>query len=166
MNKNSENNKNYFDPKEYNSLIVGAEEKKASAKNKASLIALLTDSHNRDVREDVLKLIKKEPRSLEFLIDAIEDKKLKKYRIELISACWESGIDCRNKLLYFVQLATSSDYLCCIEAFSVVDGMDMPLDQKELQKSIEHLNTYLSSSSDEKTTLLKELGLLLESYKE
>jgi len=166
MDKTSDNNKDYFDPKHYNSIIIGEEEKKASAKNKASLVALLTDAHNRDVREDVLKLIKNEPRALEFLVDAIEDKKLSKYKVEFLSACWESGIDCRSRLFYFVQLALNSDYLSCIEAFSVVDGMDMPLDQQELQKSIDHLQSGIKGMADEKAKLLKELGLLLESYKE
>jgi hypothetical protein len=168
MDKDSDINKNYFDPKEYSSLIIGAEEKKASAKSKANLIALLTDAHERDVRDDVLKLIKKEPHALGFLIDAIEDKKLDKYKANLISACWESGIDCRSKLAYFVDLATRSSYLCCIEAFSVVDGIELPVDQNELDKSILLLNKYMIGQDplNDKSKLLKQLGGVLESLKE
>lgn len=163
MDTNSDNNKNLFDPKNYKTVIVGQEKENKSTSN---VISLLINAENTDEREDALKAIKKEPTALELLMNAINDKKLAKHKNELIAACWESGIDCRTQLNYFVNLAINEDYLCCIEATSVIDGMDPPLNQDELSRSAKQLDTAIQKTSSDKKELLRQLSEILTSYKQ
>lgn len=161
MNTNADNNKDFFDPKKYKTLIVG---QKNESKGTTDIISLLINSENAEEREDALRLIKKEPTALELLMNAIDDKNLSDHKTQLIAACWESGIDCRTQLNYFVNLAINEDYLGCIEASSVIDAMDPPLNQDELSRSAKQLHEAIKKASAEKKELLKQLAEILSSY--
>jgi hypothetical protein len=166
MDAKDDNNKKFFDTKQYKTVVVGQEgENKANSKSKNNLIALLCDVENKDAREQALKAIKKEPVALELLISAIDDKKLADSKAELISACWESGIDCRPKLNYFVNLAINENYMCCIEALSVILGMDAPVNQDELNKSSKELSSAVQKEKTNKKDLLKQISEILVTLK-
>ncbi|MBI2271313.1 MAG: hypothetical protein HYU69_13300 [Bacteroidetes bacterium] len=162
MDTTADNNKDFFDPQKYKTLIVGQEK---GNKSTSDIISLLINSGNAEEREDALRSIKKEPAALELLINAINDKNLSDYKTQLIAACWESGIDCRTQLNYFVNLAINEDYLSCIEATSVIDGMDPPLNQDELSKSAKQLHEAIIKAGTDKKKLLEQLAEILTTYK-
>lgn len=158
MNSDSENTKKYFNPDQYNTVIVNQESKKNSREqNKEQLIELLTKTENKDTREDALKRIKQMPNALETLIKFIDKYKSSDQKIPLIAACWESGIDCSPRFSYFINLAIKEDYLCCIEALSVIDGIEQPVNEKELNDCIELLNSAIEKEKSNKKELLKQL---------
>lgn len=165
MDKNADINKNFFDPENYTTLIVGQGANEVNVTNQNNLVDLLTNPDNKSDRDDALRLLKAKPGALDLLIDTINNKKYLNYKTQLIAACWESGIDCRSQLTYFVNLAIQDDYLNCIEATSVIDGMDPPLNEVELNNCIALLNKSIELEMTNKKELLIQLAKILFSYK-
>lgn len=163
MDQNSDNNKQFFDPKNFKTIIVGIGNKNSDS---TDLIHQLIDTGHKGTHEEALRRIKKESNALELLVSAIKEKEFEENRNALIAACWESGIDCRPELQFFVDLAIKENYLCCIEATSVIDGMDMPVDQDQLKRAISGLHLALKKPVNDKSELLKQLDALLHSFVE
>ncbi len=102
-----------------------------------NFIALLTDSSNREVKEDVLAVLRT-AKAQQFLVDLLGMKEYKTKQKELVAACWESGLDFSAHLDIFSALictpAISNEVL--LEAITVVEEMQGPFDPT-MQKNAE-----------------------------
>ncbi len=164
MGKNTNNDKDFFDPTNYKTIIVGVDKTDETTKtDNMDTIELL--AANEENREDALRAIKKLPNALELLIAAIDKSKNEDKKVNLIAACWESGIDCRPQLIYFTNLAIKENYLSCIEVLSVIIGMEAPVEEADLQKSIKLLQAAIKKATKEKVELLKQIVDSLTSLK-
>ncbi|MGZ3864734.1 MAG: hypothetical protein ACXVPN_10075 [Bacteroidia bacterium] len=114
-----------FDETQYNTLnIDGGNENPAPGKSKkntnvvAELIAVLTSKTTGD-KDTALALLKKE-NSVALLVDAIKDSKDPDEKALLVAACWETGMDFRAHLDYFVELSLEKNPLISMEAITVI----------------------------------------------
>jgi len=164
MDKNANNDKIFFDPTNYKTIIVKVDKTDETTKtDKMDIIETLAT--NEENRENALRAVKKLPNALELLTTAIDKSKNEDEKINLIAACWESGIDCRPQLNYFTNLAIKENYLSCIEVLSVIIGMEAPVEEADLQKSIKLLQVAIKKTTKEKVELLKQVVDSLTSLK-
>ena len=159
--------KKYFNSKEYTTAIIGlgvednmppVNESKIS-----TLISLLTDPANKDVREEALITLKKE-KGGELLLAAIASPKANAHRHLLVAACWESEINFSNYLPFFVLLATDENYLIALEATTVIENMEGPFESTHITEGIKRLREKQKSISNERVVLLNDLIAVLENY--
>jgi len=152
----------FLDPKEYRSLdLIPGIAKTNNSASTNTLINLLIDSSNRDVREDVLLLLKKEESAVELLVEAIENPRYLEYKNKLIAACWESGTDCSKYLPVFIAAAINESYVVALEAVTVIENMEGPFDEEELAQAKKDIAFVLKAKESEKHPLLNILREIL-----
>ncbi len=109
----------------------------------SNFIALLIDPANRELKHDVLSILRNS-KSQQFLIDLIGMKEYHKNHKELIMACWESGMDFSMHLDVFVNLIqdplTSPEVL--LEVITVIEEMAGPFDTEVAKKADTALNSF------------------------
>jgi hypothetical protein len=102
------------------------------------LVKTLVTNPDPDIKNEISNLLfdLKNEKALPPLIMAILNPENKEYRRILISACWESGLNCSPYLKIFVEMAVASDYLETIECLTVIENMIGPFSLKDLEESM------------------------------
>jgi BMFP domain-containing protein YqiC len=162
----------YHESEEYTSAFFGkVPEKvfetfpaKADEKTKAELVNQLTNPELRELRPDVLSLLK-ENESQQLLLDVISDEDFEKQRPALIAACWETGLDFSKHLEKFIDLLgdKSTNDFSAIEIATVIDEMPGPFDEKVLEKCLRQLESF-SVKEPLKREMLNGIALRLRAF--
>ena len=163
MDSQSELHKKLFDASNYHTLIIGNESEDSELAGEESALTGVEGSQSRN---EFLKLIKQDASSLETLKKAIQEPGLASHKISLLAACWESGIDCRGSMLFFVDQAVAGSVEDCIECLSVIDGMEPPVDQLALTTCFTTLQKAIAKESGLKKDLLLQLQEILNGFKD
>jgi hypothetical protein len=130
--------KKLFNEKEYKTIIVGPNGVEKEDPNSDVLTVLNDEEATREEKDEALKKLKEQNKP-EVLIGAIQGMKSPDKKAKLISACWETGMDFSNDLIFFVRLACDDDFKIAIEAFTVIENMENLKDPSVLQKAKELL---------------------------
>ena len=130
------------------------------------LVSTLVNNPDEGVKNAVSALLfdLKEEKALPALIIAIIDPVNKEYQQLLVSACWESGLNCRPYLKFFAELAIISDYFVAIECLTVIENMVGPFDEKELEAAITMVKEG-ADNDEEKFDLLNSIWEVLVDFK-
>lgn len=159
--------KKFFDKKNYNTVVVSANNDGNTKKtnDKTSLIDLFANENNKDLKEDVLKILKQNG-GAEILIDAISKLKSHPKKYMLVAAFWEANIDCKEHLDFFVELALNDTYEVCLEALTVIEEMQTPSNEKNIALLISKSKDWLNKNkNNNKFVLIENLLLFLENFK-
>ena len=131
-------------------------EKDAAARKQ--LIELL-GSHNSEHKDAGLELLKNE-KSINFLLEAIEETEHKNEKAILIAACWESGLDFKGHEDFFADLALDNDLFISLEAITVLDNIEGT--QKAMMEEILKKLTAKNIAKHPNEAMLNDLKLSLE----
>jgi hypothetical protein len=165
--ENKDDLQKYFNSKEYNTTIIGRKEgdeiPEVNQDKLSSLISLLTDNTNKDIREEALIALKKN-KGEELLLTAIASPKSAGKQHLLVAACWESEINFSKYLPFFILLALSDDYLVSLEAITTIENMEGPFETEHLKNGIQKVKEKQRSITTEKAVLLNDLVVTLETF--
>jgi hypothetical protein len=164
--ENKDELKKYFDSKEYITTIVGAGNEvniETSEDKISTIISLLTDPANKDVKEETLITLKKE-KGEALLLKAIASPKSKNNKHLLVAACWESEINFSKYLSFFILLALSEDYLVSLEAITTIENMEGPFNDSDVKEGIKKVKAHQKTITTEKAVLLNDLIMKLETF--
>ncbi|MCW3085497.1 MAG: hypothetical protein JWP12_2863 [Bacteroidetes bacterium] len=165
--ENNDDIKKYFDSKEYATAIIGnegGEPAPAVSESKIStLISLLVDPANKEVKEETLITLKKE-KGTELLLMAIASPKSENNKHILVAACWESEMNFSKYLPFFVLLALQDDYLISLEAITVIENMEGPFEEAHIADAIKKIKEKQKSINSERVVLLNDLIVTLENF--
>lgn len=100
----------------------------------SNFIALLIDPAHRDLKSDVLAILRN-AKADQFLVDLIAMQHYAGHRRELLMACWESGIDFSAHLLFFCELIASPESKDqeVLEAITVIEEMHSQIPESQLE---------------------------------
>lgn len=164
---NTDDLKKYFNSKEYATTIIGGQEgvtMPVTSEDKIStLISLLTDPANKDVKEETLLTLKKE-KGGDTLLLAIASPKAKAVRHLLVAACWESEINFSKYLPFFILLAMDEDYLISLEAITTIETMEGPFVQEDVNEAIKKVKAKKKEITTERQVLMNDLVITLEGF--
>jgi hypothetical protein len=123
------------------------------------LIELLHLSQNPEIKSKIIELFAnlKESDSIPLIIEAIRNQKYSTELKELVSCCWENGLDYSNYLTLFVDLLIVNEFLVAFEAYTVILNMVTCIDQKKLDVEIEKLAKAMTNTSEEKKVLMLDV---------
>jgi hypothetical protein len=166
--ENSDDLKKYFDTQQYITTIVGEQETTTMAApvtedKVTTLISLLTDPSNRDVKEETLITLKKE-KAGDVLLQAIASPKSLASRHLLVAACWESEINFSKYLPFFILLALDTNYLISLEAITTIENMEGPFVEKDVKDAIKKVKAEQKDIPSERAILLNDLAMTLERF--
>jgi hypothetical protein len=150
--------------------VIAAIEKLREAGDESvilSVIKILVNHPLEDVKNAASHFLfdLKNPRVLPTIIAAIQNPENIEYQRILVSACWESSINCSAYLPFFVDLAIISDYIVCLECLTVIENMEGPFDKKELEQAIEKVKNATDDDEEGKYELLNSIWEVLIDFK-
>lgn len=161
--------KKYFNSKEYATTIIGSTKDVSapvtSEDKISSLISLLTDPANKEIKEEALLTLKKQ-KGGDSLLVAIASPKANEVRHILVAACWESEINFSKYLPFFILLALDQNYLTALEAITVIENMEGPFTNSDVEAAIKKVKEAKKAISSERLVLLNDLVVTLEGYLE
>jgi hypothetical protein len=100
----------------------------------ATIIALLTDSRNSELKEETLAILRnRDARSL--LVMMLQLDEYSKYRQVLLATCWESGLDFSAWLNTFVEFLFDENPQHVLEAITVIEEMSGPFEPEMLENA-------------------------------
>lgn len=103
----------------------------------------------------------KDAKVLPTLINEIQNPENKEYQRVLVSACWESSMNCSAYLPFFIDLAIISDYMVCLECFTVIENMEGPFELQEINEAIEKVKNAADEDEEGKYELLNSIWEVL-----
>lgn len=123
------------------------------------LLEMLHLRQEKEIKSKILSLFAnlKEGDTIPLLIEAIQNERYAPELRQLVSCCWENGLDYTKYLPLFVDLLIESDFPIAFEAFTVITNMTTPIDQVKIDVEIEKLDRALHTTSDEKKVLMLEV---------
>lgn len=123
------------------------------------LVDTLMNTSSEEVRKTVLSLFGelKDKASVEVLMDMIVDNHYLPVRKELITSCWQNGLDFSPYLSQFVDWVIETDMEIAFEAFTVIENLDYLPEADIRENEIIKINRALPTADKLKTYLLTEL---------
>ena len=148
--------------KDFISAIIGNEKEETQKKQEkdgkaiVTLISLLTNKEDPQIKLDALKELKTEA-AKEILLKAIAVTEDIRIRQVLVAACWEAGLDFSRYVSFFVQLAIISDLQVCLDALTIIEDMQGPFDNTVLLDCIKKLEEAKNKADDKKSVFLSDI---------
>ena len=176
--------KDYFNTEEYQTVLVDLEKNESleaesdldanegfqansetNANAAASENLKQTDSQpvsHTGLSPKAIDALKKQPNAAALLLKAINQATDTQLKTKLLIACWDSGIDCREYLNSYIQIAIEAPFECTLEVFSIVDAMDFPIETAQIKMAQETIDKAAPTIEDplKKDMLLQIKGLL------
>ncbi len=123
------------------------------------LLDLLHQSQNPEIKSKITGLFGnlKEKSAVPLIIEAIQDQKYAPELKQLVSCCWENGLDYSNYLSVFVDLLINSDFLIAFEAYTVITNMVTTIDQAKIDIEIEKLDQTMHTTTEDKKVLMLDV---------
>lgn len=133
-----------------------------------ALLDLLHETSNGIIRNRILTLFSelKSTATIPFMMEALQDKKFGSELKELLSCCWQNGLNYSLYLPVFVDLVIKGEFLIAFEAFTVIENMYGKMDEVIVNQQIEKINNSLDMVDEQKKYLLISLPSIIENIPE
>ncbi|MFC2098374.1 hypothetical protein ACFLSP_01380 [Bacteroidota bacterium] len=128
------------------------------------LLKLLSKTENETIRKDLVRFLAdiKDPAAIYFILKGLKDSELSSARADIVSTCWQSGLDYSQNLDVFVQLFMEGDYQTALECFTVIEESAFTMKEEDIEKIRILVVRGLEQVSEEKKPLAIELIKMLE----
>lgn len=88
-------------------------------------------------------------------------------RVIMLSACWQSGHDLSHRLPEFVTVASTGNYMECLEVLTVIENWEGIKDQEMLENETLRLRAYVNESdTPENDEMIFSILEVLEKFAE
>ena len=123
------------------------------------LLEMLHLSQDKEIKSKILALFAnlKESDAIPLMIEAIQNERYAPELKQLVSCCWENGLDYSHYLPLFVDLLIESDFLVAFEAYTVITNLITTIDQTKIDTEVEKLNQAMHTTTDEKKVLMLDV---------
>jgi hypothetical protein len=125
-----------FNEEEYSTLIINREGFDKKQNSTADLLEALLDKEISRPESEAIFLKLKEMNAQALLVNAISSAQRTNEKAILTAACWESGLDFTNDILFFVELACSEDFRLAMEALTVVEQCEGPVESQVISRAM------------------------------
>ncbi|HRI51091.1 MAG TPA: HEAT repeat domain-containing protein [Pseudomonadota bacterium] len=137
-----------------------------AARNEASaaprLLELLRTTDNPRIRNAAALALSdlRQPQAFQVLVDLLRDERTEKNRGTLLYAL--GTYDCSSILPLLVDLVIAGNFEVSLQALSLIQGIEIELDDRQWAACTARLRAALSSASEERRLLIGELLALFE----
>ncbi len=90
------------------------------------LFELLVAAPEEEIRNEIVKLLGtiKDKNTIPVFIEALHEKKFLAIRKDILTTCWQNGLDFSSHLAVFVDLVIESEWEVTFEAFTVIENLE------------------------------------------
>jgi len=155
-----------FDPKAYNTIFISAaDEEKVRKEQQEILVELICDDKHKGDKDDVLHLLKREPKAQELLISAIENTEGDDKR-KLLTACWEADIDVTSHIDLFIDSVINDDFPVALEALTSIENLTGKISPEKAEEMLNLvMTTYPLYVDTPKGHLLTDLSEVIAKWR-
>lgn len=134
----------------------------------SGLLDLLHNSDIQEIRKHILTLFSelKSTDTIPLMMEAIQNKKYAGELKELLTCCWQNGLNYSQYLPVFIDLVINEEFLVSFEAFTVIENMYGRMNEVLVAQQVTKLNNSLESANEQKRYLLKELTSIIQNIPE
>lgn len=132
------------------------------------LFELLNSAPENDIEKEILNVLGsvKEKDTINSFMRAIEDDRLKAIRKQLLTACWQNGLDFSTFVPVFIDQVINEDWETAFEAFTVIDNLEYLPSDAIINVSVEKINLAMPNADEQKKYFLKEILVKLHTVEE
>ncbi len=132
------------------------------------LMELLHKTENQDIKGQILKLFSdlKSTETIPLMMDAIRDKKYSAQLKDLLTCCWQNGLNYSPWLPFFIDLVISEEFPVSFEAFTVIENMYGKIDDSIISGQLVKIDDSLKNADEQKRYLLDELKHIIQNLPE
>ncbi|MCF8464014.1 MAG: hypothetical protein K9G41_04195 [Flavobacteriales bacterium] len=114
----------------------------------SDLLQALVDTTDVSIENAISQLLfdLKDKDAMEEIVNQLGNPRFSDVRILMLSACWQSGIDLSHRLPDFITVASTGNYMECLEVLTVVENWEGIANQEMLENEIIRLKAFLSES--------------------
>ena len=104
------------------------------------LCQIYIDNEDREIRTSIFQLFcdLKSQKSTEYVMQLIQNANYKVAKQMLISSCWQSRLNYSNFLEIFILMVITESFEISFEAFTVIENLDVPLEEKRKNELIRY----------------------------
>lgn len=123
------------------------------------LLDLLLSNSDAAVKSKIVALFAnlKDAKTIPYFISAIQDEKFNPVLKELVSICWENGLDYSQYLPVFVDLLITKDFQVAFEAYTVITNMTQRIDQSIVDAEIDKIDNAIKVTNNDKKSLMLDV---------
>jgi hypothetical protein len=88
----------------------------------------------------------KDKSAVEELVEQLSNPEFFDIRVIMLSACWQSGFDLSHRLPDFITVASTGNYMECLEVLTVIENWEGIEDQEMLENETLRLRAYVNES--------------------
>ncbi len=114
--------KKLFNEEEYSTLIIKRDGFSKQENSDADLVEALLDNKNTRQEDEAIFASLKELKAQDLLVNAIQSTEVIDFKIKLLAACWETGLEFANHFLFFVSMACDTNFQIAMEALTVIEN--------------------------------------------
>jgi HEAT repeat protein len=128
------------------------------------LLKLLNKTTSETVEKELVRFLSdvKDTAAIPFILDGLRDRDLAGARGNIVSACWQSGLDFSRDVELFIQLFLEGDYHTALESFTVIEESVINMSGEKIEHARDLLMRELDRVNEEKGALARELVKLLQ----
>lgn len=132
------------------------------------LFELLNSAPENEIEKEILNVLGsvKEKDTINSFMRAIEDDRLKAIRKQLLTACWQNGLDFSTFVPVFIDQVINEDWETAFEAFTVIDNLEYLPSDAIINVSVEKINLAMPNADEQKKYFLKEILVKLHTVEE
>jgi len=129
---------------------------------------LLSTVSDVEVKKEILALLSsvKDKSSIPVFIEALKDEKYRMVRKDLLTSCWQNGMDYSAHISDFINIIVADEWELAFEAFTVIENLKYfpeAEQQKELRRTVAEA---LKTVDEPKRYFLEEIMGILANKKE
>ncbi|MBN2485471.1 MAG: hypothetical protein JXB34_05830 [Bacteroidales bacterium] len=127
---------------------------------------LLEQNPAKEITDEIFTLLSqlKNKECVPHIIGALQSGRLEKYNTQLITTCWQSGLDYSEHIIVFAEHFIKGGYQTAIEAFSVIEEWIFESHHETVSECKKFLIGAMDKVSAEKKPLYIELVKVVESH--
>jgi len=128
------------------------------------LITLYSETKSELIKEQTIFILNnlKDKNSVLYFMNGLKTIKDNEIRIQLISACWQNGLDYSPFLSFFTDIIAQEDISNAIEAFSVIESNISLLSEEQTESLKKHIIKTRKKGEINNTSLFAEVEKLIQ----
>lgn len=123
------------------------------------LFELLVAAPEAEIRNEILRLLGtiKDKNTIPVFIESLHEKKFLAIRKDILTSCWQNGLDFSSHLAVFVDLVIESEWEVTFEAFTVIENLEHFPPEEEVKAIKLKVAGALKSADEQKGYFLEEI---------
>ncbi len=123
------------------------------------LFELLLAGPETEIQKEIIKLLGtvKDKATVPVFAEALCEKKFAKIRKEILTTCWQNGLDFSAHTEVFVDLVIDGEWEVAFEAFTVIENMEHFPPEEELREIKLKIARALKKANEQKGYFLEEI---------